>query len=191
MNRDQLSQVLWALGAVLQRRQRRHELVAAGGGGLMLLGAIQRPTRDLDVLALVEAGHYRKARPLPSDLLEASRDVGEAFGIGGDWLNPGPTDLLDLGLPAGFEERVETRSYGALHLRLASRLDQICFKLYASADQGPASKHVADLRQLRPTREELLFAGRWARTHDPSPGFRNELIQALEFLGVENADAEL
>lgn len=84
-----------------------------------------------------------------------------------------------------------TCSYDALTLNLASRLDQICFKLYAAADQGPASKHVGDLRQLEASRDELLFAARWTRTHDPSPAFRSELVRALEFLGVEDAGDEL
>lgn len=190
MNAERLEEVLGALGSLLLRRGRRHELVACGGGGLMLLGVIKRPTRDLDVLALVEGGHYSKARPLPADLAEASRDVGEAFGIGGDWLIPGPTDLLDLGLPSGFEERVETRRYSNLVLHLAGRADQICFKMYAAADQGPRSKHFADRRQLGPGRDESLAAARWAMTHDPSPGFRWELSQTLRLLDVRMSMSE-
>lgn len=187
MDASILDAALTSLGDRLQRHRRREELVAAGGSGLLLLGAISRPTYDVDVVAIVEGGRYRKARPLPPHLLEASRDVGEAFGIGPDWLNPGPTDLLDFGLPAGFEDRVQRRDYGGLVLHLASRLDQICFKLYAAADQGLRSKHVSDLRQLRPTREELMFAARWTMTHDPSPGFRSELLGTLRLLGVEDA----
>jgi hypothetical protein len=86
---------------------------------------------------------------------------------------------------------VKIRSYDALTLNLTSRLDQICFKPYAAADQGPASKHVADLRQLEASRDELLFAARWTRTHDPSPAFRSGLVRALGFLGVEDAGDEL
>lgn len=102
----------------------------------MLLGLIVRPTRDLDVVALAHGGQYVKANPLPLTLREASRDVGETFGLGPEWLNAGPTDLMDFGLPAGFRQRVTIRRYGGLTLHLAGRFDQICFKLYATVDQG-------------------------------------------------------
>jgi hypothetical protein len=105
-----------------------------------------------------------------------------------DWLNPGPTDLLDLGLPKGFADRTEVRRYGALTVRFAAREDQIAFKLYAAVDQGPDSKHFDDLRKLSPTPDELLAAARWTRTHDPSEGFRSMLHQALRALGVEPSD---
>lgn len=71
---------------------------------------------------------------------------------------------------------------------LAGRTDQISFKLYAAVDLGPDSKHFSDLRQLEPTTEELLIAGRWARTHDPSDGFRGQLVRALRDMGVPDAD---
>ena len=52
-------------------------------------------------------------------------------------------------------------------------------------DQG-AGKHEADLRALDPTRDELLAAARWTRTHDPSDGFREQLVAALAYLGVDD-----
>jgi hypothetical protein len=84
-----------------------------------------------------------------------------------DWLNAGPASLLDLGLPEGFLQRAQRRSYGeALTVLFASRTDQIHFKLYAAVDQG-AGWHFADLQALEPTEPELQ-AARWSRTHDPS-----------------------
>ncbi len=67
----------------------------------------------------------------------------------------------------------------------------ICFKLYAAIDQGPRSRHVQDLRELDPDRDELLTAARWTSTHDPSPGYRSLLVDTLGQLGVEDADASL
>lgn len=84
--------------------------------------------------------------------------------------------------------RATSRHWGGLVLHLASRLDQIFFKLYAAVDQGPRSKHFEDLRRLVPSRDELVAAARWARTHDPSEGFRGELLKALRDLGVDHAD---
>jgi len=89
-------------------------------------------------------------------------------------------------LPEGFAERAERRTYGSLVLHIASRLDQVHLKLYASVDQGPRSKHVADLRLLSPSRDELLAAARWTRQHDPSEPFREELIETLRFFGVQD-----
>ena len=113
------------------------------------------------------------------------------MGIGGAWLNAGPTDLLDFGLPPGFADRVETRRYDALTLRLASRLDQICQKLYAAVDQGPRSKHFEDVVRLAPSDDELLFAARWSITRDPSEGFRADLVRALALFGVPDAQSRL
>jgi hypothetical protein len=129
------------------------------------------------------AGQYRTAQPLPDFLTAAVRDVAEATGLTSNWLNPGPTSLLEFGLPEGFEQRATVRRFGGLTLHLASRKDQICFKLYASVDQGPHSKHYADLQRLRPSLEELRWAGEWCRTHDPSEGFAQQLELALRAFG--------
>lgn len=49
-----LEQALRAPGETLEARHLRFELVAVGGSGLLLLGLINRATRDLDIVALVE-----------------------------------------------------------------------------------------------------------------------------------------
>jgi hypothetical protein len=80
------------------------------------------------------------------------------------------------------------RDYGpALRVRFASRFDQIHLKLYAMVDQGPG-KHESDLKVVEPTESELLAAARWSRTHDPSDGYRAMLVQALNHLGIQDAD---
>jgi hypothetical protein len=95
---------------------------------------------------------------------------------------------MDFGLPEGFVDRVQTRSFGdSLTVHFASRLDQIHFKLYAVADLR-AGKHEQDLRALHPLPAELIAAARWARTHDPSPGFEGLLQGALRQFGVQDAD---
>lgn len=110
------------------------------------------------------------------------------FALPADWLNPGPTDLLEFGLPEGFIDRLERRDYGdSLTVYFASRYDQIHFKLYALVDQGPG-KHETDLRALSPTEEELLAAARWSRLHDLPEGYAQVLREVLAHLGVRNAD---
>lgn len=188
MDRDEAVSALRTLGDVLVSRGCHYELVVIGGSGLLLLGLIVRPTADVDVVALVEGGIYGVAKPLPEPLEEAQAEVGAALGLGDKWLNPGPTDLLDFGLPEGFEDRVETLEFGGLTVHVASRVDQICFKLYAAVDQGTRSKHLADLQLLGPTPDELLKAARWTIEHDPSPGFRSVLRETLRLLGIEDAE---
>ena len=186
-----LEQVLVALGAVLASRGSIFEIVVVGGSGLLLLGLAERTTRDLDVLAIVSDGRYGSSAPLPSALAMAARDVAGLFGLSMNWLNPGPTSLLDFGLPVGFTERVATRRYGGLIVHVASRLYQICLKLHAAADQGSRSKHAADLEALAATPEELLFAARWALTQDESVAFRRVLLEALVYFGVSDADGHI
>lgn len=89
-----LDEALSTLGEVLEARGQLFEVVAIGGSGLMLLGLVNRPTRDLDALALVEDGAYVSADPLPSSLAEAVASVGRTLGLADDWLNSGPTELL-------------------------------------------------------------------------------------------------
>jgi hypothetical protein len=150
LNRERLESALQALGQLLLERGLRYEVVAIGGSGLLLLGAITRSTKDIDLLAVAD-GSYRSSRHLPEPLREAIADVGRLFDLSETWMNAGPTDLLQLGLPPGFKDRVWTRTYGGLTLHVAARFDQICFKLYAAADHDPRSKHAQDLEALGAT----------------------------------------
>jgi hypothetical protein len=186
-----LEGALGALGELLESREVEYRLAVVGGGAMLLLGLLDRPTNDLDLVAQVDDGGTAGVEPLPPALREAIVDVARALDLPDNWLNPGPASLLDLGLPEGFLERAHVRRYGSLEILLADRIDQIHFKLYAAVDQGPRSKHFADLRALDPNREELLRAARWARTHDPSEGFRTDLVSALQALGVGIGDESL
>jgi hypothetical protein len=185
-NRDVL---LEALGEQLAARGERFELVVIGGSALLALGLVERTTRDVDIVALRSGDELEGADPLP-EALRAARDlVARDFSLLPGWLNPGPSKLLEFGLPDGFVERLERRDYGpGLVVYFASRLDQIHFKLYAAVDAGGPGKHEADLRALEPTEAELLAAARWSRSHDPSPAFAEELRGALAFLGVTDVD---
>jgi Nucleotidyltransferase of unknown function (DUF6036) len=184
---DAANQVLAALGEQLAAAGERYELVVIGGSGLLALGIITRSTRDVDILALRAGKELSSAKPLPEPLQAARDRVARDFSLPEEWLNAGPTDLLDFGLPEGFIERLERRDYsGGLTVYLASRYDQIHFKLYALVDQGPG-KHEDDLRALQPSEEELAAAARWARTHDTSGPFAAILDQVLSHLGVDDA----
>jgi hypothetical protein len=181
---------LSTLGEVLASRCVAVEIVAVGGGALHLLGLISRSTKDIDVVALMLDGRLVSAKSLPLELEQARNDVASALGLPVDWLNAGPSQLLDFGLPDGFKKRMVTRRYHGLTVHLAGRLDQVFFKFYAAVDRGPRSKHVADLQQLKPTNDELIEAAGWARGHDPSPSFLEMSRQALAYFGVTEQNDE-
>jgi hypothetical protein len=181
--------ILEALGEQLAARGERYELVLIGGSALLALGLVERATKDVDIVALRSGETLDSAKPLPEGLGVARDLVARDFSLLPQWLNPGPTELLEFGLPDGFVGRLERRDHGpGLTVYFASRLDQIHFKLYAAVDEGGPGKHEADLRALAPTEAELIAAARWSQTHDPSPGYAQELRGALKFLGVADVD---
>lgn len=177
---EALEGALRVLGDLLADRKLHYEVVAIGGGSLLLLGLIDRTTRDLDLVALIKGNELISASPLPRPLVKAAEQVGKALDLGKEWLNIGPSSLLEMGLPPGFMKRVHVRRYNGLTVYLADRLDQICFKLYASVDQGPHSKHFADLDALKPSQEELQWAKNWCITHDVSAAFARDINQAIK-----------
>lgn len=181
--------LLSALGEQLELADERYDLIVIGGSALLALDLVQRPTRDIDVIALAGESGPVEAVPLPEPLLQARNRVARDLGVSEDWLNSAAGhDMLRLGLPEGFFERLTRRDHGsALSIRWSSRFDLIHFKLHATVDRG-GGKHLADLRALQPTPEELITAGRWVRTHDPSEGFLSVLQEVLAFFGVDDGD---
>ncbi|MHB1508080.1 MAG: DUF6036 family nucleotidyltransferase [Acidimicrobiales bacterium] len=191
---EALEEALRTRGAVLQQRGTPYSILVGGGGSLLLLRLIDRPTGDLDVVALAEKGVYRKIEALPAPLATAAAQVAQvarALELADTWLNTAPASMMDFGLPSVWEDQISVRAYGALEVHISSRFDLICFKLYAAVDRGPNDKHYSDLQELQPTADELTQAARWTITHDPSEVFRNELLGCLASLGVEVSDGDL
>lgn len=172
-------------------------IAVIGGAALNMLGVVVRPTRDVDVLSLVQADRggsgivLVKSSLLPNSLLDAAVGVARNLGLEDNWLNSGPADLLDHGLPEGFERRLAANSYGpSLTIHIPAREDLICFKVYAAADTG-VGRHTQDLAALEPTDDELLAGARWTRSQDPSEGFKTMLVALLRFMGADNAAERL
>lgn len=188
-----LDLLMGALGEQLTRlRVEPLALVVCGGAALGALGLVLRTTRDVDVLALVVEGAIVRADPFPEALAAAASRVAADFQLPSQWLNPGPTRLVDGGLPDGLAKRWRTRMYGAsLTVHFIDRLDQIHLKLYAAVDRGPQDRHYADLLALHPTREEIQMAARWAMQHDVSEPFRDSLGACIRALGHDDVIASL
>jgi hypothetical protein len=149
------------------------EVAICGGTALNLSGLLERPTKDVDVLS---------PEKWPPELQKSVELTAARFGLKPDWMNPGPVDLLLMGLPHGYFERCETlRFQERLVYLITTRLDQIHFKLYASVDRG--GYHMTDLKSLNPTTDEIFQAASWCFTHDVSKGFRMVMIDFLEKMG--------
>ena len=177
-------------GRLKLNRSSRFSIVVCGGAALNALRLIQRTTKDVDIVALMDSSNQLvDPAPLPEELLTAAKEVADTLNLPQNWLNNGPSSgdggLFRLGLPDGFKDRLVKDYQGEkLTVYLVSRLDQIYFKLYAAIDQF-GSYHASDLKQLLPSDEELLGAVRWATTHDPSEGFREATKLFLREFGYE------
>ncbi len=190
-SKDRVGQALKALAERLEfSKAPETEIAVCGGAALFAKGFMTRQaTKDVDAFAVVERnpdGSPRlvKKKPLPEYLLREAVIVAKDLGLPDDWLNAGPADILDHGLPEGLESRLHKIVYGLkLTVHFLDRFDQIHFKLYAAADQGPDSRHTADLIALKPAAEELEKAARWTMTHDISEGYKMELKDCLKFMG--------
>lgn len=192
LDREQLEAVLSALGELLQSRNEHVEVVVGGGGNLILRDLISRPsTKDLDVIGAMTPRGIERMGSVPAPLARAISDVALTYGLANDWMNLGPEHLVDLGLPPGFEARLDRLDYGGLVVWTTSRQDMISLKLYAAADQGARSRHMQDLAELGPTSAELVAAAKWARSQDPSEGFKSLLSTAVRFIRNDVTDADL
>ena len=182
MNTRDIEQYLAKLGEVYDALEGKPLTISiCGGAALMALGLVDRTTKDIDLVAPLN---------LPAEFTHAARVVADEYGLPADWINQGPKQLTEMGLPEGFEERAsEKKLSNSLTARFASRRDQIFFKLYAAVDRG--GYHAEDLVKLEPTDEELLSAARWCMTHDVSEAFRELLKDMLTKLGYHETARSL
>ena len=188
---EKIEEALKLLDGRLTLNQSDHfSLVVCGGAALNAMRLIQRTTKDVDIVALMDSNNQLvDPAPLPEELLIAAKEVADTLNLPQDWLNNGPSSgeggLFRLGLPDGFKDRLVRNYQGEkLMVYFVSRLDQIHFKLYAAIDQL-GSYHASDLKQLSPSDDELLQAVRWATTHDPSEGFQIAIKLFLQEFGYE------
>ncbi|MBR4369712.1 MAG: hypothetical protein IKS92_01595 [Victivallales bacterium] len=161
------------------------ELVVYGGSALIATGLIPRTTQDVDILAFMEKNQLKDSEPLPPYLIEAADKVGKILGLPENWLNNGPAVQFQMGLPDGFQQRLQQETIGKkLVIHYISRYDQIFFKTFASADRG--GYHVSDLKKLNPSEDELVEAAKWCMTQDVSEEFHQILIAMFQQLGWPN-----
>ncbi|MBD3383337.1 hypothetical protein GF407_00285 [candidate division KSB1 bacterium] len=197
-NKNILNQTLQLLGNILDRDEQADfiHIIVSGGSSLIMLGLVSRTTRDMDIIAYLSneknnSNPLQYAKTLPEFLMNAASQVAADLGLDEKWLNTGPKDLLQFGLPCGFLERLHTQSYGKkLTVSFVDRIDQIHFKTYAAVDSGPG-RHVDDLLALNPSGREMEQAAIWVLHQDPSPEFKSLLIKMLKVLHYESVAEKL
>ncbi len=134
------------------------EAVVIGGSALGLMGVVQRPTRDFDILA----------PELPPAIASAARDFARAQRQAGvdlldEWFNNGPMQLGDV-LPLGWRDRVQVVFGGqALVLSTLGRSDLLKSKLFALCDRGT---DLPDCVALAPTAADLVECVPWLILQD-------------------------
>jgi len=165
-------------------------LVICGGSALLALGLVNRTTKDVDVLARVDASiGLVDPRPLSPTLAKVVDAVGSELDFPQGWLNAGPADQVMAGFPEGFLSRLIRQEYGPkLIIHYPDRFDLIHLKLFAAVDQGPG-RHVSDLMKLAPTDDEMLSAARWVLTQDCGEGFALIVKDAVTKIGFPHVAA--
>lgn len=186
IDHELLEELFSAVGAHLEAAGAPTTVVVVGGANLIASGAVQRTTKDVDVIARVEShgGHEElvRAAPFPEPLEDAIRRVARDFGLPPDWLNAVVERQWETGLPPGLEEDISWQKYSALTVGFAGRHVLVHLKLFAAADQGPESVHWQDLLALKPTPREIEEAAAWVRDQDVGPEFKSFVDEASERL---------
>ena len=196
MSRDELRELLEELAEWLEFEDSEPvEWVVCGGLALTLQGLQNRTTRDVDVLGgwngrsleLVSIDDFPEK--VKACIERVAKEHPELSGLGARWINLGPRQLAQWGLPRGFEQRLMTvRISDRLTLHLLGRDDLLPLKLYAAADEfGPRQDiHFGDLQVLNPTFDELDKAVDWVRTLPDFEEKRTELKEVVRRLGYDD-----
>ncbi|MEY4549066.1 MAG: hypothetical protein RL685_5261 [Pseudomonadota bacterium] len=168
-------QTLEYFDGFLEARGLRLNAIVVGGSALVLIGIIDRPTRDVDVLH----------PDLPPQIAEASRAFAlemrqRGVELADTWLNNGPSSLSKV-LPDGWRLRAQPAFSGrALVLETLGRTDLLKTKLFALCDRGT---DLADCIAFSPTAEELEEALPWVAQQDANALWPSHVEQTMRDLG--------
>jgi hypothetical protein len=194
-----LNRAFLSLGVLLEDSNNAQiNIVVCGGSSLIATNLVNRTTKDVDVVAMLDSNEkIVEAQLLPETLLQAAGSVAAAMNLPAYWLNNGPRSIVNprlpnYGLPEGFLQRLKMRAYGTkLNVYFLDRIDQIYFKLFAAVDHGGPSRHLDDLDSLTPTDDELYDAAQWVKIQDPSEDFTETMKTMLRMTGHERVAEKL
>lgn len=159
----------------LTERGLRFQAVIIGGAALIVMGLINRPTRDIDCIAPV----------IPDEIKQAAqgfRADNPALRLWENWLNNGPISLTE-DLPEGWQNRVAPLFEGqAITLQTLSRSDLLLTKLFALCDR---QQDLDDCIALSPTAQELNQCLGWLYERDGNPYWPDNVRLSLKKLAKE------
>ena len=95
-------------GRLKMNNSGNYSLVVCGGAALNAMHLVQRTTKDVDIVALIDANNQLDdPAPLPEELLAAASEVADTLQLPQDWLNNGPVavkvDCSDLACQMAFK----------------------------------------------------------------------------------------
>ncbi|MCB0879905.1 MAG: hypothetical protein KDC46_13110 [Thermoleophilia bacterium] len=167
----EIDRALRLLGDELARRRIIAELVLLGGASLLARQLIERATTDIDVLGVrLPNGVVRSGYPLLPEIRDVANEIGLALGLDELWLDDRPGSDFANAAPAGFEQRLERATFGALVVWHLSAHDICVIKICATAERWGEvpNKHWEDVVALKPSTDDLAAARRFAdRTWSP------------------------
>lgn len=190
-SRADVERALTELGRQLALRDADHmAVVCCGASALCVLGLLARRTLDIDAIGLIgtneEIVSIDGFSPEVNDAIAAA---GLSLGLLPGWFNGAASAVLARGLPDGALERsaVQAKAFGpCLTVHFMDRIDLIALKMYAALDPKEGRRHVKDLVEIGPSREELLHGTKWIGSLPSSPAFKQSLHRLLE--GFDAAD---
>jgi hypothetical protein len=162
-------------------------LLVCGGASLIVLGQVKRTTHDIDILTYflnepLDQINLERRTELPPEIKRLMKRISADMDLNDNWLNLGPSSLVQIGLPEGLLSRVHSKRYGkSLTALYLNRLDQIHMKLYASLSGD--ERHVQDLMILKPTDREILQAKQWIETVMPDAVLPQDLDNLIRKMG--------
>jgi len=155
INKANIKALLRDLDKALEAKGENRELTIFGSGSLIIQGIANdfRATVDIDMLD----------PEIDITLQLICADVGEKYDLDLTWLNSAG-HIYSRSLPSGWRSRVELVYNGvALKVNSIHRSDLIATKFYAVCTRALETDRM-DLKDLRPTRDELIQARAWVES---------------------------
>lgn len=190
-NRSDVEHALTELGRQMALRDAdRVTVVCCGASALCVLGLLSRRTLDIDAIGtLGKTGEIEAIDRFSPEMDSAITAAGSSLGLLPGWFNGAASAVLVRGLPQGTLERSEgqAKDFGpCLTVRFMDRIDLIALKMYAALDPKEGRRHIKDLVEIEPSRDELLHGLEWIGSLPSSPAFKASLRRLLE--GFDAAD---